>query len=317
MTILTRPILEINTNNIIDNYNYLSNIAGNAIAAAVVKDDAYGLGAKKIAPILYSKANCRYFFVAYTFEGKQIISECPEAKIYVLQGMGKDNVNDFRNYPQLIPVINNIDALSFWKQNRLSNCKPVIHIDSGLNRLGFREHELQKLNADDLAEFSLVMSHLACGDEEKHFMNQKQLNKFIYLKNSYFANIPASLAASDGVFLGKDFHFDMVRLGAAMYGINTTPYRTSKMKNVLTIKAPILQIDILPKGEYAGYSITYQAQSQRKIAVVSIGYGDGLPRSLSNKGTVMINDIPCPIIGRVSMENIISDKTLIFANVRH
>ena len=119
MTILTRPILEINTNNIVDNYNYLSNIAGNAIAAAVVKDDAYGLGAKKIAPILYSKAHCRYFFVAYTFEGKQIISECPEAKIYVLQGIGADTIDVFKKIKNLIPVISSPEMLEYWKQNNI------------------------------------------------------------------------------------------------------------------------------------------------------------------------------------------------------
>ncbi len=307
MTILTRPILEINTNYILDNYKYLSELASGAIAAAVVKDDAYGLGAEKVVDILYNKANCRHFFVAHSYEGAKVAPYCPDAKIYVLQGMGADSIDEFKQHKQLIPVINGKEGFNYWKENRLDNRTPIIHIETGLNRLGFREKDLHNLSEADRDEFSMIMSHLACGDEECHFMNQRQLDNFIRLKNTYFAKIPASLAASDGVFLGSDFHFDMVRLGAAMYGINTTPYRASRMKNVLTIKAPILQIETLPRGEYAGYSITYQAQTERKIAIVSIGYGDGLPRSLSNKGRVIINNKECPIIGRVSMENIICD----------
>lgn len=311
MTILTRPILEINYDNILKNYMLLKETAKNSIPAAVVKDDAYGLGASKIVSILYSQANCRNFFVAHAIEGERIVKFAPEANIFVLQGIGDDNLTIFQNNKQLIPVISSPEMFSFWKKNPIHGTKPVIQVETGLNRLGFRECDLQKLSDKDFAEFSMVMSHLACGDEKDHFMNKHQLECFKCIKETYFPKIPASLSASDGVFLGNDFHFEMVRLGAAMYGINSAPYRISQMHNVMTVKAPVLQITNLPKGKFVGYSATYRASMDKKIAIISIGYGDGLPRSLSNIGKVFfkLDDkiSEARIIGRVSMDNIICD----------
>ena len=264
------------------------------------------------AKILFERENCTNFFVAHAVEGAEIRSVVENSNIFVLQGIGEDNIDEFRKH-KLIPVISCPDMFNFWKQNKICDIKPVIHIDTGLNRLGFRENEIKSLSQNDIKEFSMVMSHLACGDEKNHFMNEQQIAKFISLKNTYFANIPASLSASDGVFLGKDFHFDVVRLGAAMYGINTTPYRDNKMKNIISLKAPVLQIEEIMAGEYVGYSATYQANSTRKIAIISIGYGDGVPRSLSNIGKVIFykeNKIyKTNILGRISMDNIICDVT--------
>ncbi len=313
MNILTRPILEINFTNLLDNYRQLASLAAQSVPAAVVKDDAYGLGAEKTAALLYEKAGCRCFFVAHAWEGQQIAAKVPEAKIYVLQGIGADSLEAFQQTPQLIPVIGGPAMFNFWQTHRIEGIKPAIQIETGLNRLGFRENELQALSETAKKEFGMVMSHLACGDEKEHFMNAHQLENFIRLKNTYFPDLPASLAASDGVFLGADFQQNIVRLGAAMYGINTAPYRPNQMKNVVTVKAPVLQIADLPKGDFVGYSATYRASSQKKIAIVSIGYGDGIPRSLSNVGKVFFKKneklAEARIIGRVSMDNIICDIT--------
>ncbi len=313
MSILTRPILEIDFGNLLDNYQQLRTIAGKATAAAVVKDDAYGLGAREVAQMLYNKGGCRHFFVAHAIEADRIADLIPQAKIYVLQGIGEDSLELFQRNRQLIPVIGSPQMFAFWKTHKISGIKPVIQIETGLNRLGFREHELKAMDEKDLGEFSMVLSHLACGDEKDHFMNTHQLENFDSLKNLYFPDVPASLSASDGVFLGEKFHWDMVRLGAAMYGINTAPYRPNQMKNVVRIKAPVLQIEPLPKGDFVGYSATYRASSERKIAIVSIGYGDGIPRSLSNVGKVFFRTHgqlhEARMIGRISMDNIICDVT--------
>ncbi len=313
MSVLTRPILEINLKNVLENYLLLKNIAAHSIPAAVVKDDAYGLGAKVIAPLLYEKAGCRHFFVAHAVEGERIAQLVPQAKIFVLQGFGEDSKAHFDSCNQLIPVISSPEMLAYWKAARPDARKAVIHIETGLNRLGFREKDLAKLSEKDLTEFQMVMSHLACGDEKEHFMNAHQLEIFDALKNLYFPDLPASLSASDGVFLGEAFRWDMVRLGAAMYGINTAPYRQNQMKNVVKIKAPVLEIADLPKGEFVGYSATYRASSDRRVAIVSIGYGDGIPRSLSNVGKVYFNARSklqeARVIGRMSMDNLICDVT--------
>ena len=312
MSILTRPILEINLDSLVENFQALQKISGKATAAAVVKDDAYGLGAVKVAEVLYKRAKCRHFFVAHAVEGKDIRMAAPDAHIYVLQGMGRDSLDDFEA-AHLIPVISNKEQLSYWKEHRIPGIKPAINIETGLNRLGFREFDLSELSEDDKKEFSLVMSHLACGDAQGHFMNQHQLDMFIFLKETYFPKLPGSLSASDGTFLGEGYLFDMVRLGAAMYGINTAPYRQNQMKNVITVKAPVLQITDLPKGDFVGYSATYRANANRKIAIISIGYGDGIPRSLSNVGKVFFNLCDklheARILGRISMDNIVCDVT--------
>lgn len=312
MSILTRPILEINLNNLLDNYQKLEKLAPHSVSAAVVKDDAYGLNAAIVAKFLYDNGGCRNFFVAHAIEGERIFEGVPKAKIFVLQGIGEDSLEIFQRL-KLIPVISSPEMFAFWQANRIDGIKPVIHIETGLNRLGFREKEIQALSETDRKEFSMVMSHLACADAKEHFMNEHQLDMFIHLKNEYFPNIPASLSASDGVFLGKDFQQDMVRLGAAMYGINTAPYRENQMLNVIRVKAPVLQIEDLPTGEFVGYSATYRANSPRKIAIISIGYGDGIPRSLSNVGKVFFKTrgklSEARILGRISMDNIICDVT--------
>ncbi len=312
MRILTRPILEINFNNLLDNYRLLQKIAPHAKAAAVVKDDAYSLGAVKVAEKLYQEAGCRAFFVAHGIEGERIRPAVPEADIFVLQGIGEDSLESFQK-AKLIPVIGSPQMLKFWQENRISGIKPMINIETGLNRLGFREKELEALTSEDRAEFSWVMSHLACGDEKDHFMNEHQLKNFLRLKEKYFPKLPASLSASDGTFLGKDYQFEMVRLGAALYGINTAPYRENQMKNVVTVKAPVLQAEELPQGDFVGYSATYRATSPRRIGIVSIGYGDGIPRALSNVGKLFFPRggklFEARIIGRISMDNIICDIT--------
>ena len=144
-------------------------------------------------------------------------------------------------------------------------------------------------------------------------MNAHQLEEFQRLHNKYFPELPGSLSASDGVFLGEEFQFDMVRLGAAMYGINTAPYRQNIMKPAVKLTAPVLQLADLPEGDFVGYSATYRANSPRRLAIVSIGYGDGLPRSLSNVGKVYFDKNgqrgEGRVLGRVSMDNLIVDVT--------
>lgn len=312
MSILTRPILEIDLNNIKKNYQFLQQLAPQAVAAAVVKDDAYGLGAEKVAQKLYDEAGCRCFFVAHGIEGERIRPVAPQATIYVLQGIGEDSLPSFQK-AGLTPVLAAPQQLRFWQQNRVKGIKPAIQIESGLNRLGFREADIARLSDEDKSEFSLVLSHLACADEKEHFMNEHQLQTFNRLHQTYFAGLPASLSASDGTFLGAAFQQNLVRLGAAMYGINTAPYRQNQMLPVVTVTAPVLETATLQRGDFVGYSATYRAADERKIAIVSIGYGDGVPRSLSNVGKVFFRDAnkihEARIIGRISMDNVICDIT--------
>ena len=219
----------------------------------------------------------------YYLEMQRHKATVPNAKIYVLQGIGEDSLASFER-SNLIPVIAGREQLAFWKEHKIKGIKPAIQIETGLNRLGFRENELTEMSPDDRDLFSLVLSHLACADEQGHFMNEYQLQNFNRLRERFFPRLPASLSASDGTFLGQDYRFDVVRLGAAMYGINTAPYRENQMLPVVRVMAPVLEISALSRGDFVGYSATYRAAGNRKIAIVSIGYGDGVPRALSNVG---------------------------------
>ena len=311
MSLYTTPIININLKKITTNYLTLKNLCQNAIPSAVIKDDAYGLGAIEVSKVLY-KAGCRDFFVAHANEGAIVRPHIKDANIYVLQGIGQDSLPHFIQH-NLIPVICSAEMFSYFKQTPLyQTISPIIQVETGLNRLGFSFSDLEKLSQSELNSFSYVLSHLSCADTPAHFMNEHQLNNFLKIKNRFFPHTKATLSASDGIFISSDYHFDMVRLGAAIYGINTAPYRPNTMLNVIELKAPILQIKDTPKGEYIGYSATYKCLQNTKTAIVSIGYGDGISRSLSNRGKVIFytsDNKPhfCPIIGRVSMDNIICD----------
>lgn len=313
MSISTTPILNINLQKMIDNYNLLKKLSAPAIPAGVVKDDAYGLGAYEVTKALYENG-CRHFFIAHGSEGTDVREAAPNATIFVLQGIGEDSLPYFVEN-KLTPVICSPAMLEFWHINKIDGIRPVIQVETGLNRLGFTVADLENLSEEELNEFSYVLSHLSCADEQAHFMNTRQLENFRIIKKRFFANIPATLSASDGVFLSNEFHFDLTRLGAALYGINTAPYRENEMKNIIELKAPILQVKPLAKGEFVGYSATFRAPCNMKIAIVSIGYGDGLPRSLSNRGKVVFyennNPVFCPILGRVSMDNVICDVSAV------
>ena len=311
MSLYTTPVLNINLKKLIKNFELLKKLSAPATAAAVIKDDAYGLGAVEVAKALYT-AGCRHFFVAHGSEGALVRPVAPEAEIFVLQGIGEDSL-DFFKKAHLIPVICSPVMLAFWRQNQIKDIKPAIQVETGLNRLGFTIEDLEQLSPEELNSFSYVLSHLSSADEPAHFMNERQLTNFQIIKERFFKNTPATLSASDGVFLNKEFHFNLTRLGAAMYGINTAPYRENQMLNIIELKAPVLQVKPLNKGEFVGYSATYRAPVEMKIAIVSIGYGDGLPRSLSNRGKVVFyqdnQPVFCPILGRVSMDNVICDVT--------
>lgn len=309
----TRPQLIINCDNIRKNYEYLKAYVQPAIPACVVKDDAYGLGIREIGSILY-RAGCRTFFVAYGCEAAKLRKMASRADIYVLQGFGKEEKSIFKKY-DLRPILPTISAIAQWFDKPANRLMPGIQVETGLNRLGMTLDEMPSIRQ---LPFSLVLSHLACADDDKHSLNKYQLQQFEKYKE-FFPQTPFSLSASDGVFLGKEYHFDMVRLGAALYGINTMPYGEKPVHNCVRVIAPILQIRQVSAGESVGYGASYKVSTPRQIATVSIGYGDGIFRSFSPAGVLHVECdgeiFPAPIVGRVSMDNITCDVTDIPENV--
>ncbi|MBO7244392.1 MAG: alanine racemase [Alphaproteobacteria bacterium] len=304
--IYSQSVLTIDLSALKENYLFLKQTAKESIAAAVVKNNAYGLGIERVVPALLD-VGCNDFFVALACEGERVRKQAPNANIYVLQGIGDDSLKLFQNN-HLTPVISTPEMFKFWMENKIEDIKPILNIETGLNRLGFRKKDIEALSQEDKNEFAYLLSHLSCADEPYHFMNKHQIETFDEMKKM-LPHLNATLSASDGVFLGENFQKDMVRLGAAMYGLNTAPDRKNKMRAVVHLKAPVLQIVDVSEGEYIGYGASYKTKKQMKIAIVSIGYADGLPRSLMGRGRVFFEEQEIRLVGRLSMDNLMCDVT--------
>ena len=286
--------LYINLTNICSNWSALNSLS-NGSAAAVVKANAYGLGIKEVG-ISLAKAGARDFFVAIAEEGAELrraIGQGP--KIYVFSGHMVGDTSLIKNF-DLIPLINSAEQLAFHAENSADQ-SIGIQLDTGMNRLGMEGAEFEAIK-DIIFKFNpeLIISHLACADDPSHPMNEKQLNYF----NAITENIDCkkSLAATGGILLGKRYHFDMTRPGIGLYGGN--PYSGSK--NVVGLKLPVIQIRSVLPDETVGYSNTWTAKKITKVATVSSGYADGIFRCLSDKAMLYYDQIPCNIIGRISMD---------------
>jgi len=314
-------VITVDLSRIRANWRTLAQRVAPAGCAAVVKADAYGLGAARVIPALY-QAGCRNFFVATIDEACKARGYAPGATIYVLDGILPGSAGDIAAIGAR-PVVTSIGEAQSWAaltQGDDATAPPLaLHIDTGLHRLGMGETELDLLLADgDLArrlDIALVMSHLACADEASHPMNRTQLEAFRRLR----AKVPkarASLAASDGLMLGRDYHFDLVRPGYALYGGQASPNRTTPVGPVVRVSVRILQVHDVPAGGTIGYSATYCAASPRRIATIAAGYADGVFRHASagdgeTGGAVSIRGQRAPIVGRVSMDLVTVDITAI------
>lgn len=316
-------LLEIHLDRITRNYLSLQKrLIRGADCAAVVKADAYGLGATMVAPELY-KANCRHFYVAHASEGvvvrKALNENLGKASIYVLHGAQGIPVQEFLQH-DLIPVLNSLGDIEQWSVFAKETGKKlpaIVHIDTGMNRLGLSDAEIERLkNELDVLkplDVRYIMSHLACADEQAHPKNQEQLEKFKKLTSYLGLPCRLSLANSSGIFLGNDYHFDQARPGCSLYGISPIPGHDNPVQGVVTLKARILQIRDVPAGETVGYGAGYRASSPVKLATISVGYADGILRCIGTSGMVAIGGQKCPIAGRVSMDTIIVDVTAVKA----
>jgi alanine racemase len=306
-------ILEIDLDAIAGNFKKLvERVGSNVRVGAVVKADAYGLGMEKVAPAL-ARAGAKTFFVATLDEGLVLRDLLPRAQIAVLNGLVMGAPADFAK-AALVPVLNDPGQIATWQgyAARRGGAPAMLHLDTGMARLGLSPKETQRLSNEPgrLEGFTLalIMSHLACANEAAHPLNDTQLDAFRgALKR--LPSAPASLAASSGMFLGGDFLFDMVRIGAALYGVNPIPGRPNPMQQVVRLKAKILQVRDVDRGETVGYGAAHRIEQPTRIATVAMGYADGWLRSSSHRGSAHIAGKPAPVVGQISMDLITLDVT--------
>ena len=293
------------------NYLFLKNFCKPAEIAATVKASSYGLGGENKIVETLVKVKCNKFFVANIVEALKIRKKFKSITIFVLNGLNKNEEKVFFEN-NITPVFNNYNQFQKWTSylKKNYNIPLMLHVDTGMNRLGFQKSEIEKLkkNKKKLQLFKdiTIMSHLACADDKNNQFNLEQKKYFDQIKKE-FPECKYSLAASGGIFLGKQYHYDMVRPGISLYGGKRTFHK--RIKHAVALKAPIIQINEVKRGESIGYSRTYYAKENIRTATISIGYADGMNIRLTNKGYFHFQKKKIPIVGRVSMDLIILNIT--------
>jgi alanine racemase len=299
------------------NWQALDSISQGALTGAVVKADAYGLGIAQVAPAL-AAAGAQFFFTATLDEALAVRNAVPGAFIFVLNGLMPRTADLYAEH-RLMPCLASLPMLEEWLTLCVSRNEAIpaaLHFDTGMNRLGFRLNDVSivKGMVDRLGyEPQMVMSHFACADQPQHEKNRTQLALFQAVI-AQFPSVPASLSNSAGMMIGREHHYQMVRPGIALYGGRAVNGRKNPMASVVTLEAPVLQIKDAKTGESVGYGATQTLVRDSRLAILGIGYADGLFRSLSSTtsrpgGKVAWRGQLAPLIGRVSMDLVAADIT--------
>ncbi len=309
-------VLRVDVGVIVANWRLLRRRVEPSACGAVVKADAYGLGAAEVAPALLA-AGCRQFFVATLDEGIALrhcldANSTPPCEIFVLNGVPASAAPEVRQ-ARLTPVLNtlaDIDAWSARARSQGARIPAALHVDTGMARLGLPAEELSRLEDDpsrlDGVDLRCIMSHLACADTPEHPLNARQRDTFREAL-AILPKAPVSFANSSGIFLGADYWGHLVRPGAALYGVAPVPAQPNPMQGVVRLDAKILQVRQIDSGSTVGYGATHRAVGRERIATVAVGYADGFMRSLGNRGSGYIGAQRVPIVGRVSMDLITFD----------
>lgn len=318
------PTLTVNLAAIASNWLTLKAAYSGEEVAAVVKANAYGLGAAQVATALEA-AGCHTFFVATLEEGIALRAALPDVRILVFHGVQAGEEFAFRTH-RLIPVLNSPAQIARWQPvaAEFRDAISGLHIDTAMARLGLTEAEWEALQHThemfEQCRISLILSHLACASDEGDARNAEQLARF-RSATATVRGIPLSLANSGGILLGPDYHFHLARPGCALYGIHPSGYTSSdfensrdhgdakrgevnreargggatapllpakaghiKLQQVATLTAPILQLRTLTATQQVGYGGTETLPKGSRIATVACGYADGYLRSISSSG---------------------------------
>jgi alanine racemase len=307
-------ILEIDLAAVVANWRFLCAMHRSGPVAGVVKADGYGLGAAPVAQALYA-AGCRHFFVAWLDEAIAIRPLVPGAMVAVLGGLLRGTAGDYLEN-DLVPVLGSLAEIEPWSAAAHSASRrlpAILHIDTGMSRLGLDARELSLLQQDHapLTDLDLryIMTHLVSSEAKDDPLNELQRQRFETACDR-LPKAARSMLNSSGMFLGADFAFDLARPGAALYGINPTPYAgANPMQLPVRLTARVLAVREIGARKTVGYNATWQAASPRRIATAAIGYADGLHRSLSNRGRAFFDGKVVPLVGRVSMDLTTFDVT--------
>jgi alanine racemase len=293
--------LIVDTAALVANWRIFAAASGQAETGAAIKANGYGLGSREVLAAL-AAAGCREAFVAHWSEVADLGQLPGGVRIAVLHGVAPADIAVAATLPAR-PVLISPSQVAAWRETGLP-CD--IMVDTGINRLGLSPKDALSGLLDGVA-IDTLHSHLACAEEPDHPLNALQCARFAEIA----ARIPAgryALANSGGIGLGSHYLFDLTRPGIGLYGGGTGPGGRALMP-VASIAAPILQLRDVPAGDSVGYGATFVAARPTRVAVAPLGYADGYPRSASGRGSGRLAGVPCPLIGRVSMDMACFDVT--------
>lgn len=277
------------------NYRQLRKLAGTATGAAI-KANGYGLGAPQVVNRLWGEG-CRDFFVSSWWEAAELC-DLPDGALAVLHGLGPDD----QLLPGVRPVLVSAAQVARWKQAERESVACDVMVDTGMNRLGLDPGELDILHG---LTVHTLHSHLVSADEDRP-SNSQQLAAFRAIREQVAAS-RYSLANSAGVFLGRDYAFDLVRPGLALYGGIPRPEAAGCIHPVITLESQVVQRRQVAAGSSVGYNATFTAPRELPVAILNIGYADGYWRAFSSRGLATFDGANLPIIGRVSMDLVALD----------
>ncbi len=325
--------LTINLDHLVENWRVFDqkcqDLKSDVLLGAVIKANAYGMGAQKVARRLWQEG-CRTFFVAHACEGVMIRKVIPskEAQIIVFHGVRPGQERQFTAH-SLTPILNSLEDIERWVAfaNKSGYRAAVLQVETGMNRLGLSSAQFQELCSAppllDALDVRLIMSHLSCADTPQDLKNKQQKEAFDHLMNlrpPSLIDVPLSMANSAGLLNGTDYHYDLARIGIGLYGGN--PYRAleNPFKSVLTLETEIIQVKSIKAGESVSYGANWKAKRTSRIATAAIGYGDGFLRGPhgahsgqedcnQEHGRVAIAGQYAPIIGAVTMDLTMIDVT--------
>ena len=308
--------LNVNLEKIVSNFNGLKNFVGNKVEmSAIVKANAYGLGVDEVINAL-SLAGCNKFFVYSLDEAIVARKNTMTDEIIVFSGIFAGQESDFMHH-NITPVLNTTKQIDLWLNHAMKKgvvLPAILQIDTGMTRLGidydeailYLDQNLERISVK--LDIKYIMSHLACAEIADHTLNKIQLEKVIHLKNKY-KDLKFSLANSAGIFLGEEYHFDLVRPGAALYGFIPNFINVPFINEVAEYYSTIAQIRNIETDSYVGYDATRFVAKGTVLAVINAGYADGYFRALSNIGYCYIDEYKCPIVGKISMDSTVIDVT--------
>lgn len=311
--------LQVNLGAIAENWRRVRAASPGAECAAVVKANAYGLGSKAVVAALLAEG-CRCFYVA-TFDEAQAIQPLvvASARICILNGLQTCEMEEARQIG-VIPVLSSLPQISAWlqanqREGRVLPC--IVHVDTGMNRLGLELYEWQQILDEVVAEelgVVMLMSHLACAEDSRNAMNDLQRQRFqqvLEAARQWSPGIKGSFANSSGVLLGESFHFDQVRSGIALYGGNPEADSANRFLPAVTLRLPILQLRRVNEEGSVGYGAGTLVKPGTLLATVQGGYADGLMISQSGQGQGEIAGFRVPMVGRISMDLSIFDVSMV------